>query len=61
MPDYSQLSAELLKREIPNAEEYVKILTRINEKITGDGKDNDLMKQFRDRQIGHSYFFINSC
>jgi len=36
-----------------------KILDRINDKIIGKGtEDTDQkMKQFRDRQIGHSYFW----
>ena len=38
---------------------YVNILKRINEKILGNGTEHakERMKQFRDRQIGHSYFW----
>jgi 5-methylcytosine-specific restriction enzyme B len=57
MPDTDLLEKELKKNNVPNAEDYSKILRRINEKITGDGKNPEAMVQFRDRQIGHSYFW----
>jgi len=57
MPDNDLLEKELKKNNVPNAEDYSKILRRINEKITGNGKNPEAMIQFRDRQIGHSYFW----
>ena len=57
MPDTDLLKNELKKNNVPNAEDYSKILRRINEKITGNGKNPEAMVQFRDRQIGHSYFW----
>ncbi len=57
MPDTDLLEKELKENNVPNAEDYSKILRRINEKITGDGKNPEAMIQFRDRQIGHSYFW----
>jgi DNA polymerase III delta prime subunit len=57
MPDTKLLEEELTKNKISNSKDYSKILKRINEKITGDGKKDEAMIQFRDRQIGHSYFW----
>ena len=61
MPDTDLLEKELKKNNVPKAEDYSKILKRINEKITGDGKNSreskEALIQFRDRQIGHSYFW----
>lgn len=59
MPDTTALLEHLKKEKVANAEDYKKILDRINEKILGKGKDDyeQKMKQFRDRQIGHSYFW----
>jgi DNA polymerase III delta prime subunit len=57
MPDTKLLEEELTKNKISNSKDYSKILKRINEKITGDGKNDEAMIQFRDRQIGHSYFW----
>jgi len=57
MPDTDLLEKELKKNNVPHAENYSTILKRINEKITGDEKDDEAMIQFRDRQIGHSYFW----
>ena len=59
MPDTNLLLEHLNKEKVTNAEDYKKILDRINEKILGKGSDDDeqKMKQFRDRQIGHSYFW----
>ena len=57
MPDTDLLEKELKKNNVPYAENYSTILRRINEKITGDEKDDEAMVQFRDRQIGHSYFW----
>ena len=57
MPDTDLLEKKLKKNNVPNAEDYSKILRRINEKITGNGKNPEAMVQFRDRQIGHSYFW----
>ena len=61
MPDTDLLEKELKKNNVPKADDYSKILKRINKKITGDGKNSreskEALIQFRDRQIGHSYFW----
>ena len=49
------------KNNVTNAADYSNILSRINKKILGEGNGQEIeierMKQFRDRQIGHSYFW----
>jgi|GEM_PF-2672896 len=59
MPDTTSLLEHLNKEKVADAEDYKKILDRINEKILGKGTTDaeQKMKQFRDRQIGHSYFW----
>jgi len=59
MPDTTSLLEHLNKEKIADAKDYKKILDRINEKIIGKGTTDaeQKMKQFRDRQIGHSYFW----
>jgi len=59
MPDTNALLKHLKDEHVKNAEDYKKILDRINDKILGKGSDDaeQRMKQFRDRQIGHSYFW----
>ena len=59
MPDTTSLLEHLNKEKIADAKDYKKILDRINEKIMGKGTTDaeQKMKQFRDRQIGHSYFW----
>jgi len=59
MPDTNALLKHLKDEHVTNAEDYKKILDRINDKILGKGSDDaeQRMKQFRDRQIGHSYFW----
>jgi len=61
MPDTNVLLKHLKEEGVGDAEDYKKILDRINDKILGKGSDDieqkRKMKQFRDRQIGHSYFW----
>ena len=59
MPDTNALLEHLKNEGVKNAEDYKKILDKINDKILGKGSDDaeQKMKQFRDRQIGHSYFW----
>jgi len=59
MPDTDVLLEHLKEKNIAHAKNYSQILKRINEKILGKGNGNESerMKQFRDRQIGHSYFW----
>jgi len=59
MPDTDVLLEHLKEKNITHAKNYSQILKRINEKILGKGNGNESerMKQFRDRQIGHSYFW----
>ncbi|MDC0208718.1 AAA family ATPase [Nitrosopumilus sp.] len=59
MPDTDVLLEHLKEKNIVHAKNYSQILKRINEKILGKGNGNESerMKQFRDRQIGHSYFW----
>ena len=60
MPDTKLLENQLReKNKVANASDYSGILKRINEKIIGKGNEDEKerMKQFRDRQIGHSYFW----
>lgn len=59
MPDTNSLLEHLKKEGVVNAEDYKKILDKINDKILGKGEEDSeqKMKQFRDRQIGHSYFW----
>jgi 5-methylcytosine-specific restriction endonuclease McrBC GTP-binding regulatory subunit McrB len=58
MPDTDFLLEYLTGKKISHATEYCNILKRINGKILGEGteKSDEKIKQFRDRQIGHSYF-----
>jgi MoxR-like ATPase len=60
MPDTKLLENQLREEnKVANASDYSNILKRINEKILGKGNEDEKerMKQFRDRQIGHSYFW----
>ena len=60
MPDTELLENQLREEnKVTNASDYSSILKRINEKILGKGNEDEKerMKQFRDRQIGHSYFW----
>ena len=59
MPDTKLLLDHLKENNVTNAEYYSNILNRINEKILGTGTEKEFTKtkQFRDRQIGHSYFW----
>ena len=61
MPNTQLLEKHLKENNVPKADDYSNILKRINKKITGDGKNSreskDALLQFRDRQIGHSYFW----
>jgi len=61
MPDTALLKKHLEENGVTNASEYSNILKRINKKILEKGNENEneneRMKQFRDRQIGHSYFW----
>ena len=58
MPDTDFLLEHLTGKKIPYAAQYCDILKRINGKILGEDTDrsDEKIKQFRDRQIGHSYF-----
>jgi 5-methylcytosine-specific restriction protein B len=58
MPDIDFLLEHLTGKKIPYATEYCNILKRINGKILGEETDrsDEKIKQFRDKQIGHSYF-----
>ena len=59
MPDTDVLLEHLKEENVSNAEDYKKILDKINDKILGKESDDEeqKMKQFRDRQIGHSYLW----
>ena len=61
MPDIGVLVKHLQEKGVDRAEQYANILDRMNKKILGDGLDEkkreQRMKQFRDKQIGHSYFW----
>ena len=55
MPDMDVLKDHLSAENVNNAGDYIKILEDINKKILNHSKT--AMKQFRDRQVGHSYFW----
>ena len=55
MPDMDVLKDHLSDENVNDAGDYLKILENINKKILNHNKT--AMKQFRDRQIGHSYFW----
>jgi 5-methylcytosine-specific restriction protein B len=59
MPNTKLLLDHLEENNVTNAKDYSDILDRINEKILGKGNKDEIerTKQFRDRQIGHSYFW----
>ena len=59
MPDTKALRNNFIKNRISDGENYTKILEKINEKIIGKGDNDEKRKkiQFRDRQIGQSYFW----
>lgn len=59
LPDTDTLLKHLKEKGVSNAADYTQILVNINNKILGKGMENETerMKQFRDRQIGHSYFW----
>ena len=59
MPDTKALRNNFRENSVSDGENYAKILEKINEKIIGKGAEDEKQKkiQFRDRQIGQSYFW----
>ena len=59
MPDTKALRNNFIENGVSDGENYTKILEKINEKIIGKGAEDEKQKkiQFRDRQIGQSYFW----
>jgi len=60
MPDTEALREEFDRNGVSDGEKYAKILEKINEKIIGKGEEDKKQRkiQFRDKQIGHSYFWF---